>query len=51
MGGKLSLWQCMFMSKTFFQSMTFLPKVRSALCEDSQLPGAGPTDVGDAPAP
>ena len=28
-----------------------LPKVRSALCAASQLPGEGPTDVEDAPAP
>ena len=27
------------------------PKVRSALCAASQLPGEGPTDVEDAPAP
>ena len=28
-----------------------LPKVRSALCAASQLPGEGATDVEDAPAP
>ena len=31
--------------------MAVLPKVRSALCAASQLPGQGPTDVADAPAP
>ena len=31
--------------------MAVLPKVRSALCAASQLPGEGPTDVEDAPAP
>ena len=30
--------------------MAVLPKVRSALCAASQLPGEGPTDVDDAPA-
>ena len=30
--------------------MAVLPKVRSALCAASQLPGEGPTDVEDAPA-
>ena len=29
--------------------MAVLPKVRSALCAASQLPGEGPTDVEDAP--
>ena len=29
--------------------MAVLPKVRSALCTASQLPGEGPTDVEDAP--
>ena len=28
-----------------------LPKVRSALCAASQLPGEGPTDKEDAPSP
>ena len=36
--------------KTLLQ-MAVLPKVRSALCAASQLPGEGPTDVEDAPAP
>ena len=31
--------------------MAVLPKVRSALYVASQLPGEGPTDVKDAPAP
>ena len=31
--------------------MVVLPKVRSALCAASQLPGERPTDVEDAPAP
>ena len=31
--------------------MAVLPKVRSALCAALQLPGEGPTDVEDAPAP
>ena len=31
--------------------MAVLPKVRSALCLAGQLPGEGPTDVEDAPAP
>ena len=31
--------------------MAVLPKVRTALCAASQLPGEGPTDVEDAPAP
>ena len=31
--------------------MEVLPKVRSALCAASQLPGEGPTDVEDVPAP
>ena len=31
--------------------MAVLPKVRSALCAASHLPGEGPTDVEDAPAP
>ena len=31
--------------------MAVLPKVRSALCAARQLPGDGPTDVDDAPAP
>ena len=31
--------------------MAVLPKVRSALCKASQLPGEGPTNVEDAPAP
>ena len=31
--------------------MAVLPKVRSALCAATQLPGEGPTDVEDAPAP
>ena len=31
--------------------MAVLPKVRSALCAASQLPGEGPTDVDDAHAP
>ena len=31
--------------------MAVLPKVRSALCAASQLPGEGPTDVEDAPTP
>ena len=31
--------------------MAVLPKVRSALCAASQLPGEGPTDVEDSPAP
>ena len=31
--------------------MAVLPKVRSALCAASQLPGEGPTDVENAPAP
>ena len=30
--------------------MAVLPKVRSALCAASQLPGEGPTDVENAPA-
>ena len=36
--------------KTLLQ-MAVLPKVRSALCAASQLPGEGPTDVEDPPAP
>ena len=31
--------------------MVAVPKVRSALCAASQLPGELPTDVEDAPAP
>ena len=31
--------------------MAVLPKVRTALCAASQLPGEGPTDVEDARAP
>ena len=31
--------------------MAVLPKVRTALCAASQLPGEGPTDVEGAPAP
>ena len=31
--------------------MTVLPKVRTALCAARQLPGEGPTDVEDTPAP
>ena len=31
--------------------MAVLPKVKSALCAASQLPGEGPTDVEDAPTP
>ena len=31
--------------------MAVLPKVRSTFCAASQLPGEGPTDVEDAPAP
>ena len=31
--------------------MAVLPKVKSALFAASQLPGEGPTDVEDAPAP
>ena len=31
--------------------MAVLPKVRSALCAASQLPGEGLTDVEDAPTP
>ena len=31
--------------------MAVLPKVRSALCVASQLPGEGPTDVEEAPTP
>ena len=31
--------------------MAVLLKVRSALCASSQLPGEGPADVVDAPAP
>ena len=31
--------------------MAVLPKVRSALCAASQLPGEGPTDVEVAPIP
>ena len=31
--------------------MTVLPKVRTALCAASELPGEGPTYVEDAPAP
>ena len=31
--------------------MAVLPKVRTALYAASQLPGAGHTDVEDAPAP
>ena len=31
--------------------MAVLPKVRSAMRAASQLPGEGPTDVEDAPAP
>ena len=31
--------------------MAVLPKVRSALCAASQLPGEGPTDMENAPAP
>ena len=31
--------------------MVVLPKVISALCAASQLPGEGPTDAEDAPAP
>ena len=30
--------------------MVVLPKVRSALCAASRLPGERPTDVKDAPA-
>ena len=30
--------------------MSVLPKVRTALCIGSQLPGVGPTDVEDVPA-
>ena len=30
---------------------TWRSGVRSALCVASQLPGKGPTDVDDAPAP
>ena len=29
--------------------MAVLPKVKSALCAASQLPGEGPTDLEDAP--
>ena len=36
--------------KTLLQ-MSVLPKVKSFLCADSQLPGDGPTDVEDAIAP
>ena len=31
--------------------MTVLPSVRNALCAARQLPGVGPTDVEDTPAP
>ena len=31
--------------------MAVIPKVRSALCAASQLPGEEPTDVEDAPTP
>ena len=31
--------------------MAVLPKVRSALCAASQLPGEGPATVEDAPTP
>ena len=31
------------------KQMAVLPKVKSALCAASQLPGEGPTDVEDAP--
>ena len=31
--------------------MAILPKVRTALCAASQLPGEGPIYVEDAPAP
>ena len=38
--------------KTLLQiSKCVLSKVRSALSAASQLPGEGPTDVEDAPAP
>ena len=37
--------------KTLPLQMAVLPKVRSALHAASQLPGEGPTDVEDAPAP
>ena len=35
----------------FYKIIYKVPKVRSALCAASQLPGEGPTDVEDAPAP
>ena len=35
----------------FYIQMTVLPKVRSALCAASQLPGEGSTDVEDAHTP
>ena len=31
--------------------MAVLPKVSTALCAASQLPGEGPTDVEDGPTP
>ena len=31
--------------------ITSRPGVRSAMCAANQLPGRGPTDVDDAPAP
>ena len=31
--------------------MVVLPKVRSAMCAASKLPGEGPADVENAPAP
>ena len=33
------------------ESSIWRSDVRSAICEASQLPGRGPTDVDDAPAP
>ena len=35
----------------FYKIIHKVPKVRSALCAASQLPGEGPTDEEDAPAP
>ena len=37
--------------KTLSFFVAVLPKVRSALCATSQLPGKKPTDVEDAPSP
>ena len=40
-----------FLVKNIIFSFFFLPGVRSAMRAASQLPGKGPTDVDDAPAP